>query len=246
MRGQCPVVYSKPLPGAYHQIGFLAPGMAGTIRPGQFCHIRIEGQDTPKLRIPLSVYDIEGDVVVLMIRRIGSGTEKLCAVSPGDVLDVMAPLGNAFDIPTSGRLLLISGGVGYAALNLLHRKHTARCTWIHGGRTATDVFPADIVYTDDGSLGSRGFVTEGLRQVLGSDRFTGVYLCGPKPMLSAASAIISEFGADAQVSLEEYMACGIGVCHGCAVKIRDGDGWHYKTVCKDGPVFRTHEVIWDE
>jgi dihydroorotate dehydrogenase electron transfer subunit len=166
-------------------------------------------------------------------------------VRPGDLLEVMGPLGRSFSVPPSGRVLLVSGGIGYAPLRLLKRRLRPGCAthWLHGGRTAADLFPADEQFTDDGLAARKGLVTDGLREALAASDWQRVFACGPHPMLRACAALCREHNVSLEVSLEAYMACGIGVCHGCVAPAAAGG---YLTVCKQGPVFDAQEVNWDE
>jgi len=212
--------------------------------PGQFCQVRLPGEDF-HLRLPISIHDAEADRFALLVKVIGQGTARLAQVRPGDLLEVMGPLGRSFSVPPSGRVLLVSGGIGYAPLRLLKRRLRPGCAthWLHGGRTAADLFPADEQFTDDGLAARKGLVTDGLREALAASDWQRVFACGPHPMLRACAALCREHNVSLEVSLEAYMACGIGVCHGCVAPAAAGG---YLTVCKQGPVFDAQEVNWDE
>lgn len=222
--------------------------------PGQFVNISIPGLF---LRRPISICEACGDILTLIFKVVGKGTEALCRMEQGTVLNVLSGLGTGFDTAKSGsRPLLIGGGVGtppmYGLAKELVRQGKA-VDVVLGFNTAEDAFYADEfdalndlyefgcegrpegdprvrVYraTADGSLGTKGFVTDAIEQAKLTPSF--YYACGPIPMLRAVKKML---GANGQISLEERMGCGFGVCVGCSVETTEGP----KKVCKDGPVF---------
>jgi len=224
--------------------------LASEIKPGQFFELKNPEFNHPMLRKPISVYNVQDESVSFMIKRLGKGTEQVALLKAGDKLDLLGPLGNSFPVTDGKNALLVSGGIGYPPLYFL-KKHLEQAGkqvyWLHGGRTKEDIFPADEIRTDDGSVGNKGFVTDGLIDYLKNYKPDVIYACGPKPMLKTCAEIASKHAIPLYVSLEEYMACGIGVCHGCAVKVKSANaiGVDYKTVCKDGPVFNAEDIIWE-
>ncbi len=216
-------------------------------KPGQFYEIQMP--DFPnKLRIPISIFKIEKDTISFMIKIAGQGTDYLSKLENGVKINILGPLGNEFSIPeTKQSILLISGGIGYAPL-FFFKNHfnLSNSVWMHGGRNSEEVFNCDLVYTDDGSEGIKGYVTEGLEEYLDSHLVERIYTCGPKIMMKRICEIAYKHQIKVEASLEEYMACGMGVCYGCVVKIKNDQDFQYKTVCKDGPIFLGEEVIWDE
>jgi dihydroorotate dehydrogenase electron transfer subunit len=220
------------------------------LKPGQFFELKNPQVSTPMLKKPISVYDAQAGVVSFMIKRIGKGTELLSQLQAGELLEIMGPLGNSFPVKDVQKAVLVSGGIGYPPLSFLKQELTKAgisIYFMHGGQSALDTFPADEIWTDDGSVGNKGFVTEGLIDSFQTHKADIVYACGPKAMLKHLSTLCAEFEIPLYVSLEEYMACGIGVCHGCAVKVKTDNaiGVTYKTVCKDGPVFDSREIVWE-
>ncbi len=217
------------------------------VKPGQFFQIKVPGEGF-HLRKPISVYDVRENQVALLIKRIGYGTERLFDLMPEELIDIIGPLGNGFDLPAKKSCLLVSGGIGYAPLKYLKQTLETNniVVWLHGGRTVNDVFPADMIYTDDGSSGTQGYVTHGLEKLIANNKYDQIYICGPKVMMENCTKLLNGYDAQIQVSLEEYMACGIGVCYGCVVPIKNEENFVYKTVCKDGPIFSAGEVIWHE
>jgi len=236
---------------------------ARSVRPGQFVMLRVTGSMDPLLRRPFSVYNVEGDTVELLYKVVGKGTTILSSLNPGDAVDLLGPLGRGFPmpgiVPGKGRLLMVAGGVGIAPFYHLGRSLDCGSLLIYGARTKADTVVVkpfsnigvkSKVSTEDGTRGARGLVTDLLaREMRCGDT---VYACGPSPMLKAVAKLAEEKGIRCLVSLERAMACGIGVCLGCAVKTvahRPGrvveDDRAYQMVCSDGPVFDSRDVDWD-
>jgi dihydroorotate dehydrogenase electron transfer subunit len=208
----------------------------------------------PFLPRALSVADAEaGDGVRLdfLVEGIGPGTERLCALEPGELVWVNGPLGNAFSeprdlAPGAAGAILVGGGIGVAPLALLRRRFLARgvpAQILLGFRDRAHSGGVDDLFSncqiglasDDGHLGERGYVTELLAAMLEGDDATSaaVYACGPPPMLEAVRAMCAERGVACELALEAPMACGFGACFGCAVPLAAGG---YMRLCVDGPV----------
>ena len=213
-------------------------------RPGQFVNIALPGR---YLRRPISVCDGDKNRLTLVYKVVGRGTEDMSDLGAGEELDLLTGLGNGYDTTLAGdRPLLIGGGVGVPPLYLLAKTLIAEGktpTVILGFNARDEVFYEDEfralgcevrVTTVDGSYGCKGFVTDAL-----PESYTHVYTCGPLPMLKA---VYDKTAADGQYSFEERMGCGFGACMGCSKKTTTG----YKRVCKDGPVFRKGEILWDD
>ncbi len=212
--------------------------------PGQFVNIKLDGLF---LRRPISVNDVEGDVLTLIYKPLGEGTRQMTAFAPGKVLDILTGLGNGFDPAPSGeKPLLVGGGVGIPPLYLLCRKLVAKGakpTVVLGFNTKEEAYYIEeftalgarvIVLTADGSLGQKGLVTDGVAAV---EDYSFLYTCGPEAMLKAVYAVCKTSG---QFSFEERMGCGFGACMGCSCKTKYGN----KRICKDGPVLMKEEIIW--
>ena len=209
---------------------------------GEFVNLKIDGF---YLRRPISVCDVEGDVLTLIYKVVGGGTEAMSAMEKGTELLVMTGLGNGYDLEPAGDApLLIGGGVGVPPMYLLAKRLLAlgkHVTVILGFNTADEVFYEDEfkalgcdvkVTTVDGSHGIKGFVTDAL-----PEEYSYFYTCGPMPMFRALFKATSTSG---QFSFEERMGCGFGACMGCSCKTITG----YKRICKDGPVLKKEEIIW--
>nr|WP_316623797.1 dihydroorotate dehydrogenase electron transfer subunit [uncultured Ruminococcus sp.] len=212
--------------------------------PGEFVNIKLDGF---YLRRPISVCDVDGDKLTLIYKVVGKGTEVMSAMTEGTQISVLTGLGNGYDLSTAGdRPLLIGGGVGVPPMYLLAKRLIALgkpVEVILGFNTADEVFfekefkalgCSVTVTTVDGSHGVRGFVTDAL-----PDDYTYFYTCGPMPMFRALNKAVKTSG---QFSFEERMGCGFGACMGCSCKTKSG----YKRICKDGPVLKKEEIIWED
>ncbi len=248
----CTVAENRPINDfAWSMTLKTGPELAGQIACGQFVHIRCG--DALLLRRPISICDWQGDLVRLVYEVRGEGTEWLSRRRSGDVLDVLGPLGHGFDV-SGQKLLLVGGGIGVPPLLSCAKRAADRGAEVHAafgfrglshqmltaefGVPCGDVF----VISDDGTTGRKGFVTELVDEVLDGS-FDSVLACGPKPMLKGVAALAQARGVPCQVSMEERMGCGVGACLVCACKTADG---HMKHVCKDGPVFLSTEVDWND
>ncbi len=211
---------------------------------GQFVNVRLDGF---YLRRPISVCDVEPGKLTLIYKTVGRGTEAMSALPEGAGLFVLTGLGNGYDLASAGDApLLIGGGVGVPPLYLLAKELVAqgrRVRVVMGFNTADEVFYekefSDLgcevtVTTVDGSYGKRGFVTDAL-----PEEYSHYYCCGPLPMLKAVYRACAGSG---QFSFEERMGCGFGACMGCSVKTANG----YKRICRDGPVLKKEEIIWQD
>lgn len=211
--------------------------------PGQFVNIKLDGL---YLRRPISVCDVAGDTVTIIYKVVGKGTKQMSEMTCG-TLDVLTGLGNGYDLDIAGdRPVLLGGGVGVPPMYLLAKKLIAlgkQVQVILGFNTASEVFyeedfkklGADVVVTTvDGSYGLKGFATDALKNV----DYSYFYTCGPEPMLKA---VYNASVTSGQMSFEKRMGCGFGACMGCSCKTITG----YKRICKEGPVMRKEEILWE-
>lgn len=236
------------------------PQFAVQASPGQFLHIRIKDSLAPFLRRPFSVAGAPPGKGVLQIifRVVGKGTAVLSQAKRGTRLTCLGPLGKGFK-PTPGLspAVLLAGGMGVAPLLFLAHllaKEQKKILLFYGVASITELLPLKKflppqvelhLATDDGTSGYRGPVTALLAEALQGGLKPGeMFACGPRPMLQAVAGQNRGWNFPLQVSLEERMACGLGACQGCAVKIRQGGESSYRMVCCDGPVFDGQEVIW--
>jgi len=249
------IISNSRFSGNYWHLEFESGVIAKNAQPGQFVNIKVSEGLEPLLRRPISIHRIKGAQVKLFYEVVGAGTQVLSKRKPGELLDIIGPLGNGFDYrglakAKEGKNILIAGGMGVAPLIFLAEKiKLSKPLVLVGARTKKQILCAREfktlgcgveLATDDGSLGFKGKVTDLLKIVLAQTKTLGLFSCGPHPMLKAVSEIAQENKINAQLSLEEHMACGIGACLGCVVSTKDG----YKRACKDGPVFSSQELIW--
>jgi len=246
----CPVVESRPV-GIYRLVSFRAREIAALARPGQFLMVRTSGQSLdPLLPRPLGVHDIDADLVKVLIETVGRGTAWLSGVRVGDRLSVLGPLGNGFDLAGDGPALVVGGGIGAAPLAFLaralrERDRELRC--LLGFRTRGQAVAAELfgghdteIFTEDGSMGRQGLVSEPIPECLDSMSGATIFACGPDPMLAAVTRTARDCGVPAQVSMAAHMACGVGACQGCVIDTVDG----FRRVCSEGPVFDSNAIKW--
>ena len=212
---------------------------------GQFVNILLDGF---YLRRPISVCDRENGLLTIVYKVVGKGTEKMSAMKAGDMLDVLTGLGNGYDLSEAGEApLLIGGGVGVPPMYLLAKDLIAKgksVSVILGFNTKDEIFYEEefralgaevLVTTVDGSYGIKGFVTDAMKNM----NYSYFYTCGPEPMLKA---IWNASVTSGQFSFEERMGCGFGACMGCSCKTITG----YKRICKEGPVMRKGDILWED
>jgi len=250
-------IYSREeLCGNYFILWIWDEALGKKCHPGQFFELRahaslVDADDArclPKLFKPISIYDNAGGRIGFFIKKVGQGTASLSKLRAGDMLELIGPLGNGFPIVQGRRILLVSGGIGYPPLWYVQKEliNHNLIFWLHGGASQDDIFPCDEVWTVDGSIGKKGLVTEGIEALIATKQIDLVFSCGPIAMLRQTAAITSRLGVEHYASLETYMACGIGTCHGCAVPVGTQDNWTYLRACHEGPVFNASEVLWEK
>ena len=223
--------------------------------PGQFVEIRVDGSPTTFLRRPISINYVDKDAneLWLLVAAVGDGTRKLAELKAGDLLNCLLPLGNGFTMPQKPeeRILLVGGGVGVAPLLYMGAEMAEKgCqpTFLLGARTAKDLLMLDefrkygrvCITTEDGSEGEKGFVTN--HSLLHKEQFDRIATCGPTPMMKAVACYARQAETECEASLENLMACGLGACLCCVEKTTDGN----LCVCKDGPVFNIHKLLWQD
>ena len=230
------------------------PEAAELARCGQFVHILVPGFT---LRRPISICGIDreqGTIRFVFIIK-GRGTEALARMNEGDMIDMIAPLGNGFSVqsaPAGSRVIVVGGGIGVPPM-LETAKNCKNVTAVLGFRSYGNIILADefrqvcddvILCTDDGSVGEKGLVTAPLTRELEKGDVGAVFACGPLRMLGAVADIAKQYGVFCEVSLEERMGCGVGACVGCVARINRNGEEKLLRVCKDGPVFDAKEVLF--
>jgi dihydroorotate dehydrogenase electron transfer subunit len=221
-------------------------------KPGQFVQVRADNSPSTFLRRPISVHDVdyEKNTFRLLIQVVGSGTEVLSKLSINDMLNLVYPLGNSFSDPNPGdKVLLVGGGVGVAPLLFLG-KHLISIgytpEWLFGFRNKSRLIDLTEfsaigkvnLTTEDGSEGEKGYVTR--HTVLAQNQFDRMYCCGPDPMMKAVADYCIRNGVECEVSLENLMACGFGICLCCIVSTVKGN----ICTCTEGPVFKITDLKW--
>ncbi|MBR2782245.1 MAG: dihydroorotate dehydrogenase electron transfer subunit [Oscillospiraceae bacterium] len=237
------ITENRPLTDAMMELK-LSGDVSAVTQPGQFVNLKLDGF---YLRRPISVCDCRQDELTLLYKVVGQGTRALREMKQGETLDVLLGLGNGYDLSVSGDApLLLGGGAGVPPMYWLCRELIAAghsCTVILGFNTASEIFyerefldlgAKVIITTADGSRGVPGFVTGPMADLC----YSHFYVCGPEPMLRAVYRASRTSG---QFSFEERMGCGFGACMGCSCKTVTG----YKRICRDGPVLRKEEILWD-
>ena len=222
----------------------LSGDVSAITAPGQFVNILIDGL---YLRRPISVCDVQDGKLTIVYKVVGKGTQKMSQMRGGE-LDLLTGLGNGYDLSVAGdKPVLLGGGVGVPPMYLLARKLIGQGKFVKvilGFNTANEVFYEDqfkalgadvTVTTVDGSYGMKGFVTNALEGL----EYSYFYTCGPEPMLKAVYRATNTSG---QMSFEKRMGCGFGACMGCSCKTITG----YKRICKEGPVMRKEEILWED
>jgi len=248
------------------------PAMAKAIRPGQFLMIRLTGPNDPLLGRPFALYDTvlndagEPTAIDVVYLVVGKVTTAMSRLQPGDQVSIWGPLGNGFrPIDLVNHVALVAGGIGQTPFlayvrNLLGsrgyggadaKRKTNKISVYYGVRSANLAAGVDDfrnagaevhLASNDGSIGHHGFVTDLLKTHARPDRIVG---CGPEPMLHALAKLAANWNVPCDVSLETPMACGLGICFSCVTKVKTPEGWDYKRVCVDGPIFDADCLVWE-
>lgn len=236
------IIENAPLTDSVYKM-VLRGDTSAVTKPGQFVNIKLDGLF---LRRPISVCDVSGDQLTIIYKVVGKGTEQMSRMQSGE-LDVLTGLGNGYDLSEAGeKPVLLGGGVGVPPMYLLCKKLLEQGKTVQvilGFNTKDEVFfeqefkalGAEVtVTTVDGSYGIKGFVTDALKAM----DYSYFYTCGPEPMLKAVYKTSVTSG---QMSFEKRMGCGFGACMGCSCKTITG----YKRICKEGPVMKKEEILWE-
>lgn len=259
-----PIVSNKKV-GQYHQIIVNVGDLAEFCKPGNFVAINVGGDSSRMiLRRAFAISRVSssttfGGTMELIIAPGGQGSRWLCAQGEGAMLDIVAPLGTAFGIPTEPvPVLLVGGGYGSAPLFGLAEvlnSRGCRVDMILGASTASKIYaPMEgkravnsmRIFTEDGTMGQQGRVTDPIPELIKDLDVAVIYSCGPMPMLSAITDITNQYDVVHQCAVEESMACGIGVCMTCVIPVKNDDGdVSMLRSCIDGPVMDGSKVQWN-
>ena len=258
-------VVSNKRVGQYHQILLNVGEMVNNCKPGNFVAIKVGGENAKMiLRRAIAISRVSltgpyGGSMELIVAPFGQGSKWLCSQDEGSEIDLIAPLGTAFGIPTQPvRALLVGGGYGSAPLFGLAevlKNRGCRVDMYLGASTGGKIYaPMEgkrsvnvlRIYTEDGSMGERGRVTEPIPTLIADGLVDVIYSCGPMPMLRAISEIVAGSDVVHQCAVEESMACGVGICMTCVLPVADADGnVSMRRSCIDGPVMDGANVAWD-
>jgi len=257
---QAEVLLHRPAGKEYYRLVLRAPALAAAAAPGHFVMLRVSANLDPLLARPFGISSvISKKSIELYYRVAGRGTTLLTTVEPGQTLSVLGPLGNGFPVPDKAATpLLVAGGCGFPPLLYFASRYGKQARLFVGSRDKECLPPAAVMKdlrsrtkaihyaTEDGSRGTCGFVTDSLAGYLARPlrgEKPVIYACGPNAMLASVSRLAAEHSIPCYVSMEERMACGLGVCMGCSVSMKAGG---YKRVCKEGPVFDSKDIMWSD
>lgn len=226
-----------------YSIVFSSPTLT-QIQPGEYVSILCEELT---LRRPFSVADFSEGKITVLFKKKGQGTEYISRLKVGDSIEFSAPLGNTFKIENK-KTLLIGAGIGVAPLFYLRKKLAAAGAQTYfsaGFLSSADVLGEfDFVSTDDGTFGAKGSICYYLEQLIKDFEPQKIVSCAPAPVLKIVAETAKKYGIESEVAMEKIMACGIGICRGCVIKVKKDGMIQNATICKDGPVFDGAEVIW--
>jgi dihydroorotate dehydrogenase electron transfer subunit len=256
------VLENVTLSPSTHLIIAARPDSFPDAQPGQFVSIRTSGSTSPLLRRPYSICDLTDGSVTLLVKVVGQGSAALAGVQPGELLDLLGPLGGVpFMDPRGGDAVFVAGGTGLAPIVFAIRRWKregaiGRSFLLYGAECRDEVLegiigddPTEIwCSTVDGSMGHKGDVVTLCERLLDEGRLPAdhLYSCGPRDMVRAlVERVDGRFDAH-YTSLETVMACGVGACRGCTVPIVSGGGTVMRAVCSDGTVFRAREIAWKQ
>lgn len=252
------LINSQVSPDCLH-MSLQAAEIAQAAKPGQFIQVRCNNSLEPLLRRPFGIHSARNEHQIdILYKIVGKGTQLLSKKRQGEELDIIGPLGNGFSLPLpANSVILVGGGVGVAPLlflaeKLVQAKHpVSQILVLIGAKKKESVLCEEefrklgievCIANEDGNSGFKGTVCNLLKEILNTDnnQATTIYASGPQAMLEQTAHISREKEISCELSLEEIIACGLGVCLGCTVKTREG----HKLVCKDGPVFNRTQLLW--
>lgn len=217
------------------------------VEAGQFISIYCDGLT---LRRPFSVYSNNNGKIGILFKERGKGTQYIKSLKVGDLIDIAGPFGNTFDIQNK-KALLVGAGIGAAPISYLKSKLEEKnienffvCGFLNKDETPNCI-KIDMTCTDDGSFGEKGSVLNYLGKLINEYKPEVIYACGPQIVLKTIAQLGETYNIETQIAMEKVMACGIGVCRGCVIDIKKDGKIVNATVCKDGPVFKGNEVVWE-
>jgi len=254
----------KPVQGDYFCLTLSTTEIGPLVQPGQFLELRVPHSADTVLRRPFSIYNVEGDSVSILYKVVGKGTRAMQRLNTGESVDIIGPLGNGFPVLTKGNFpVLLAGGYGAAALFLQARRSAKKGVILIGGQRKLDILCTKefkelgwevVVSTEDGSLGKKGLITKAFdrwlkqyRKIHGIQKPIEIFTCGPEGLLREMADRAKNNKCSAWLSMDRHMGCGMGVCLTCVIKQKTSEtDWQWARCCKDGPIFESREVLWDE
>ncbi len=248
------ILCNEKVISGHYKMHLHAPEIAQRAKPGQFVHIRINNGYDPLLRRPFSIHRCQGEKIEILYKVVGRGTEILSQKKIGNVIDALGPLGQGFKINAGSKeIVLVAGGMGIAPLYFLAEKlDRENILVLLGAETKGNILCLENlenlkakvrIATEDGSKGYKGMLGELFFRLLKENsEIDLVYTCGPIPMLKEIAQLSLKFKIPCQVSLEQRMGCGMGICLGCTIKGKNG----YLRACSDGPVFQANQILWEK
>jgi len=250
---KCLVVENSNINKNYFLMKMKAGYISAHAKPGNFIMLAASNTSEPLLKRPFGILTSEPPFILIYYEIVGKGTELIASLKPGDTINAVGPLGNAFPPLEKKNILMVAGGRGIAPIYYAMKDYALAnpVFLIYGAKsgddlnllTEIDALPLRQVflYTDDGSVGKKGLVTTDIREIIAEHTIDVTISCGPDAMFESLFFTLQNMGTENYVSLEALMGCGFGICYSCAVKTVTGD---YKKVCTDGPVFKMEEIAW--
>jgi dihydroorotate dehydrogenase electron transfer subunit len=251
---KCIVVENRNLNKKYFLIKLKAEYISSHAKPGNFIMLAASNTVDPLLKRPFGILNAEPSFIRLYYEIVGKGTELISTLKPNDTVNAVGPLGNSFPPLKNKKILMVAGGRGIAPIYYAFEDYTStnNVFLIYGAKSKDDLNLLEeinamslkkvFLYTDDGSMGKKGFVTADIREIIKENNIDVTISCGPDAMFKSLFHFINGLDTENYVSLEALMGCGFGICYSCVVKTAAHD---YKKVCIDGPVFKMEEIAWD-
>ncbi|MFC2155816.1 dihydroorotate dehydrogenase electron transfer subunit [Acidobacteriota bacterium] len=250
---KCKVVENIKMNEKYYLMKIKTTTIAKDCRPGHFVMVAVSTTFDPLLKRPFGIFKSEPPYIYIYYEVVGKGSELLSRLKENDQLAVLDPLGNSFPEPQNKNLLLIAGSRGITPIYFAAEKYARGNTLflVYGAKSSDDLNLLDRIdslplkkkylYTDDGSAGKKGLVSDDIREIVKENQIAVTFSCGPDAMFKSLNRELTGLELENYVSLETLMGCGFGICYSCAVKTRDSG---YKKVCSDGPVFKLENIEW--
>lgn len=263
----CEILDNFEIFGGYFLLKISVPDFEYDVLPGQFLKIRVSDQTDILFKRPFAIFDFEKKVFFVLYHIVGKGTNRLTYYKKGDFLNVLYPLGNGYpceNIDLFDNVVIVAGGIGFASVYYLIKRVSKNVKKnifvILGYKTKKDIFSLQFISilkklnpnilffisTDDGTFGKKGNVVTVFDEISKNLNNILVFACGSNKMLESLSKLVVSINKNIQcyASFETIMGCGIGVCNGCTIKIKQDESYVFTKVCKDGPIFNIRDILW--